>query len=107
MMTQESSFKVLLNITFMVIVMVAEMDMAMVLSQIPAEIPILLLHGTDDELIPLEDANSFKDVRPSTELVVVEGARHAFRGKKQLKAFLAASVNFIQKHFRNFYTPRS
>lgn len=87
--------------------MVVEMDMAVVLSQIPAETPILLLHGTDDELIPLEDAKGFKDTRPSLELVVVEGARHAFRGKKQLKAFLAASVNFIQKHFMNFYSPRS
>ena len=81
--------------------------MAVAVSQIPAQIPILLLHGTDDELIPLEDAKSFKESRPSIELVVVEGARHAFRGKKQLKAFLAASVSFIQKHFNSFYAPRA
>lgn len=82
-------------------------DMATVLSNISADIPILLLHGTDDELIPLDDAKCFKEARPSIDLAVIDGARHAFRGKKQLKAFLTASSNFIRKQFDRFYSPTS
>ena len=53
------------------------MDMNKVIQKIPEKIPILLLHGTDDELIPVADASSYKDCRDS-----IDQARHAFRGKK-------------------------
>ena len=47
-----------------------------------------MLHGTDDELIPVEDAHSFKEARTDIDSTIIEGARHAFRGKKQLKQLL-------------------
>jgi alpha-beta hydrolase superfamily lysophospholipase len=79
------------------------MDMGRTLSQIPSTVPVLLFHGTDDELIPLDDAKSYKAARPSIELQVIEGARHAFRGKKPLKLLLNTAVSFIQREHHKFY----
>ena len=74
-----------------------EMDMAATVAAIPASVPILLLHGTDDELIPVADADAYKAARPAIEVTIVEGARHAFRGKKQLKQLLTVCTDFIGK----------
>jgi fermentation-respiration switch protein FrsA (DUF1100 family) len=83
--------------------MLIEMDMSATVSKISEEVPMLLLHGTDDELIPAEDAQGYKDARNSIEVVIVEGARHAFRGKKQLKTFLSATTSFIQREYTRIY----
>jgi pimeloyl-ACP methyl ester carboxylesterase len=72
-----------------------QMDMTKTLEAIPAHVPILLLHGTDDELIPLADAEAYKAARPTIDLTVVDGARHAFRGKKQLKVLLTKCSEWI------------
>ena len=71
-----------------------------VLSKIPEEVPVLLLHGTDDELISIEDAESYKKARSSIDLVIIDGARHAFRGKKQLKLFLSATSEWIDNQYK-------
>ena len=71
-----------------------------VLSKIPEEVPVLLLHGTDDELISIEDAESYKKARSSIDLVIIDGARHAFRGKKQLKFFLSATSEWIDNQYK-------
>lgn len=73
----------------------SQMDMGRVVESIPAEVPILLLHGTDDELIPVQDANGFKKARPSIDVTIVEGARHAFRGKKQNKVLLGTVTEWL------------
>ena len=65
-----------------------QMDMEKIIKSIPLNVPVLILHGTDDELIPVEDAHSFKKARTGIDSVIIEGARHAFRGKKQLKQLL-------------------
>jgi alpha-beta hydrolase superfamily lysophospholipase len=62
---------------------------------IPACVPILLLHGTDDELIPCEDAQAYKAARESIDVTIVDGARHAFRGKKQLKQLLTVCTEWL------------
>lgn len=72
-----------------------EMDMSKTLGAIPAGVPILLLHGTDDELIPVADAEAYQAARPSIEVTIVDGARHAFRGKKQLKLLLTKCSEWI------------
>lgn len=50
------------------------MDMAADVSAMPPRVPVLLFHGTEDEIIPVDDARAFKDLRPSIDLHVVEGA---------------------------------
>ena len=64
------------------------MDMNKVIQNIPEKIPILLLHGTDDKLIPVADAFSYKGCRDS-----IDQARHAFRGKRQIQ-------NIISNYYR-------
>ena len=84
-------------------VVLSQLDMGTVLSSIPSEVPILLLHGTDDELISVDDAYSYKNTRKSVDLVIIEGARHAFRGKKQLKYFITAVTDWVQtKYYTRF-----
>merc|ERR1711871_1305527 len=40
-----------------------QMNMEKIVKSIPHNVPILMLHGTDDELIPVEDAHAFKEAR--------------------------------------------
>ena len=76
-------------------VVLQNMDMSAITQSIHPNVPILLLHGTDDELIPCSDSLSYKETRPSIDLVVVEGARHAFRGKKQNKVVLTSISQWL------------
>lgn len=74
------------------------LNMAEVITSIPEKVPILLLHGTDDELISHNDALSYKEARPGIELNIIEGARHAFRGKKQNKILISTISDFLLKN---------
>lgn len=108
---------------------VERLDMEAVVQNIPANVPVLLFHGTlfdlivmfvnagrfdetfviltiagdEDELIPHEDAHSYHRTRPSIELCVVEGARHAFRGKKPLKQLLTTATAFIGRYHAQMF----
>ena len=81
-------------------VVLSTLNMKSVVSSIPCTVPILLLHGTDDELISLDDAKSYKEERSSIDLMIIEGARHAFRGKKQLKQFLSTVTDWIGAKYK-------
>lgn len=76
-----------------------DMNMCNVINNISLNIPILLLHGTEDELIPVNDAKLFKENRDSIDLVIIENARHAFRGKKQNKVLLTTIKDWVQKQY--------
>lgn len=47
------------------------------------EIPMLLLHGERDDLIPLSYLEPFRRFNPQSKLVVIPGADHQFRGESQ------------------------
>jgi non-heme chloroperoxidase len=81
------------------------MDMGKVVSNIPAEVPILLLHGTDDELIPVHDAHAYQKARSSVDVSIIDGARHAFRGKKQNKALLSTVTEWLAAKYPNIVLP--
>ena len=76
-----------------------QMDMGKVVETMPEAVPILLLHGTDDELIPVEDAHAYKKARTSIDVSIIDGARHAFRGKKQNKALLSKVTEWIDSTY--------
>jgi pimeloyl-ACP methyl ester carboxylesterase len=76
-----------------------DMNMYDVINNISLNIPILLLHGTEDELIPVNDAKLYKENRDSIDLVIIENARHAFRGKKQNKVLLTTIKDWVQKQY--------
>mmetsp|Transcript_50484 Transcript_50484/g.99723 ORF Transcript_50484/g.99723 Transcript_50484/m.99723 type:complete len:332 (+) Transcript_50484:75-1070(+) len=79
----------------------SQLNMAKVVNSIPEEVPVLLLHGTDDELIPVCDAHAFKQARSSIDVHIIEGARHAFRGKKQNKALLSTVSEWLGAKFQH------
>ena len=79
-----------------------EMNMEEVVTSIPQQIPILVLHGTDDELIQTTDAYAYKAARESIDLNIIEGARHAFRGKKQNKILLNTVTAWLGKSISKF-----
>lgn len=80
-----------------------EMDMGRSVEMIPEQVPILLFHGTDDELIPVDDAGCYKASRESINVQIIDGARHAFRGKKQLKHLLTSATTFIGNSHKEFF----
>lgn len=81
-----------------------KMDMKSVVQKgIPADVPILHVHGQDDEVISIEDAKNFvparKEAHPDcdAEMVVVEGSRHAFAGKKPSRTLIETVVAWVVK----------
>jgi alpha-beta hydrolase superfamily lysophospholipase len=73
----------------------SQMDMGAIARSLPPQVPVLLLHGTEDELIPVADASLYGEQRNSMQLCIVEGARHALRGKKPLKQLLTTVAEFL------------
>ena len=47
------------------------------------QMPMLLIHGELDEVIPLEDVARFRRINEQSQLVVIPGADHQFRGEGQ------------------------
>jgi pimeloyl-ACP methyl ester carboxylesterase len=42
--------------------------------------PLLVVHGDEDETVPLEAAHTLHQLKPDAELLVVPGATHMFGG---------------------------
>ena len=49
------------------------------------------------------DAKLYKENRDSIDLVIIENARHAFRGKKQNKVLLTTIKDWIQNKYSTFF----
>jgi pimeloyl-ACP methyl ester carboxylesterase len=59
--------------------------------------PTLVLHGTDDPLLPPGNARILAERIPGAKLVLFEGARHAYLLEKQAEAD-AAVLDFLRAH---------
>jgi 3-oxoadipate enol-lactonase len=59
--------------------------------------PTLVLHGTDDPLLPVGNAHILAERIPGAKLVLFEGARHAYILEKQSEAD-AAVLDFLHTH---------
>jgi 3-oxoadipate enol-lactonase len=60
-------------------------------------VPTLVLHGTEDRLIPVENGRRLAERIPSAELVLLEGAGHVYHSE-QAEAADAAVLDFIGRH---------
>lgn len=69
--------------------------------------PTLLIHGDKDTLVPLSNSErilaAFKKEKVATQLIVMEGAGHGFRGKHGSDA-AAALVDWFERHLVLQYT---
>jgi uncharacterized protein len=45
------------------------------------QIPLLFIHGTFDETLPVEMAQQLQEAQPDGELFLIEGANHVFGGQ--------------------------
>lgn len=60
-------------------------------------LPTLVLHGTEDQAIPVENAILLAERIPGAELVLLEGAGHLYHSE-QAEAADAAVLDFLRRH---------
>jgi pimeloyl-ACP methyl ester carboxylesterase len=60
-------------------------------------VPTLILHGTEDQAIAVENAELLADRIPAAELVLLEGAGHLYHSE-QAAAADAAVLDFVRRH---------
>ncbi|MDQ5826478.1 MAG: alpha/beta fold hydrolase [Chloroflexota bacterium] len=65
----------------------------------PYEGPALIIHGTEDTAVPIDDAYLYKEaLGERAELVVIEGANHIFSRLDWEQTVLESTVAFLRKH---------
>jgi pimeloyl-ACP methyl ester carboxylesterase len=60
-------------------------------------VPTLVLHGTQDLAIPVENARRLAERIPGAELVLLEGAGHLYHSERPEEAD-AAVLDFVRRH---------
>ena len=79
--------------------------------------PMLVVHGTDDAVIPIADADDIAASSQNVEMLLVEGADHRFSEPRHLESLvheaveffanhLTQSVQYLSRSFAIFYQPR-
>jgi pimeloyl-ACP methyl ester carboxylesterase len=53
-------------------------------------IPVLIIHGTADRVVPIENSRELAEQVENSRLVEVEGADHSYKGKEQETAKIIA-----------------
>ncbi len=61
--------------------------------------PTLIMHGTEDKYIPLEDAKILNEKIPNSTLIILEGFGHASVLIEDAEKVNNSIWNFIQEHF--------
>ena len=59
-------------------------------------IPVLIIHGSEDPLVPVEKIIRINTLYKHSTLLTLEGAKHGFKGKDLEKAILEI-IDFIQR----------
>jgi 3-oxoadipate enol-lactonase len=60
-------------------------------------VPTLVIHGIEDQAIPVENARRLAERIPGAELVLLEGAGHVYHSE-QAEAADAAVLDFVRRH---------
>ena len=62
--------------------------------------PILIIHGSEDELVPVEHAYMlYENAKKRKELEIIEGANHTFSQAKDLDKIIKLSLKWFKKYF--------
>ena len=59
--------------------------------------PVLIIHGTDDSIVPIQYSRRAVEVMPNAELVEIAGADHGFMGADDQQA-RSLMLAFVQEH---------
>src|SRR5262245_19416216 len=60
-------------------------------------VPTLVIHGSEDQAIPAENARMLSERIPNAELVILEGAGHLYHSEQAEEAD-AAVLDFVRRH---------
>jgi pimeloyl-ACP methyl ester carboxylesterase len=60
-------------------------------------VPTLVLHGTEDRVIPVENGRRLAERIPGAEVVLLEGAGHVYHSERADEAD-AAVLDFVRRH---------
>src|SRR3989338_10588026 len=58
--------------------------------------PVLIIHGTNDEVVSVENSKRIITEFPKIQLKVIEGADHSYSSDSVLNQILNDTVNFIK-----------
>lgn len=64
---------------------------------VQASVPLLVVHGLEDRVVPVSDADDIAAAADSVSMCLVEGADHRFSGKRQLKILVDDVVDFFME----------
>lgn len=59
------------------------------------EMPMLIIHGTADNVIPFSNSEKIVSMLPNAKLVPIEGADHSYNDKEHEKAVIGATMEFL------------
>ncbi len=59
--------------------------------------PVLLVHGEADELVPLQESETFMDIYENAQLIIIPGGKHCFTEEDFRRAREYSTV-FIKEH---------
>ena len=62
---------------------------------VQASVPLLVIHGLEDRVVPVSDADDIAAAAQSVSMCLVEGADHRFSGKRHLKMLVDDVVDFF------------
>ncbi len=62
-------------------------------------VPTLVLHGTEDRMVPVENARILAGEIPGAELLLLEGAGHVYHSEQPDRADRAV-LDFVRRHRR-------
>ncbi|KAL1218336.1 hypothetical protein V5N11_028047 [Cardamine amara subsp. amara] len=69
-------------------------DMHEACLKIDKEVKVLTIHGSDDKVVPLEDAKEFAKIIPNHKLEIVQGANHGYN--KHQSQLVSTVMEFIK-----------
>lgn len=59
------------------------------------EIPILIIHGTVDDNVPLSNSEQLVSILPNAKLVAIKGADHSYRTREHEDAVIKTTMDFL------------
>ena len=62
---------------------------------VQANVPLLVIHGLEDRVVPVSDADDIAAAADSVSMCLVEGADHRFSGARHLKMLVDDVVDFF------------
>jgi alpha/beta superfamily hydrolase len=63
--------------------------------------PVLIIHGSADEMVDVSNAHKFAQYIPTNELHIIEKADHNYNGLRHMDELTSTIAAFLQKHCRN------